>query len=71
MNLSVTEHRTLIKALELTARRYESQARFYAARPDRYGPIPVNTAERQAEATRSLQQRIAALRARHDVLRVA
>ena len=71
MNLTLSEHRTLMKALDLSARRYESQARFYAARPDRYGQTPVNTAEGQAKAVRSLQQRISALRARRDVLECA
>lgn len=71
MTLTVSELQLLLRALDVAARRFQSQTRFYERRPDRYGIRPVRKSAETAAAIQSLESRLRNLRARRDVLEVA
>lgn len=71
MTLTLWELRILLRALDIAAGRFESQARYYEKRPDRYGSRPIATSEEQAAAVHALQLKFSSLRPRHDRLEIA
>lgn len=71
MTLTVGELQLLLEALDMAMSRRQSQADYYAARPDRHSRSSVVKQEDDVEALHALALKFSNIRARHDVLEVA
>lgn len=71
MTLTVGELQLLLEALDMAISRRQSQADYYAARPQHHSRASVVKHEDAVDALHALALRFSNIRPRHDVLEVA